>query len=54
MKFCTKCGKVYDDSENYCEDCGVELQSTQIKTCKICGNTYLGRNYCEDCGVKLS
>lgn len=25
MKFCSKCGKRYEDSAKFCKDCGIEL-----------------------------
>lgn len=55
MKRCVKCGRQYDDSNNFCPSCGVSLVEDNYYYCRNCGNIVSEEyEFCPVCGTKKS
>lgn len=54
---CEKCGKVYDEPQKFCGECGHEIGTPVVIPkfhCKHCGAEYLkGQKFCNSCGERL-
>lgn len=64
MKICPKCHKTFDDSQNFCDNCGTGLVSAQSENvrmhaegyliCPVCGRHFSsGQVFCPDDGARL-
>ena len=52
MKKCLKCNKEYEDSDNFCPQCGEKLVETNV--CQKCGHPVAAEDvYCRHCGYKI-
>ena len=52
MKKCLKCNKEYEDSDNFCPQCGEKLVETNV--CQKCGHPVATEDvYCRHCGYKI-
>lgn len=54
---CEKCGKVYNEPQKFCGECGHEIGTPVVIPkyhCKHCGAEYLkGQKFCNSCGERL-
>ena len=53
MKQCKKCGIVCEDSQNFCGECGSNIESRFTYICNYCGRIYdVGSVECPKCHAK--
>ncbi len=53
MKQCKKCGKIYQDSQKFCGECGANLENRFTYICNRCGRIYDdGSIECPKCHTK--
>ena len=51
MSYCSKCGMLVKDDDNFCKKCGAALKKSAPLTCKKCGLTLKADDkFCKKCG----